>query len=89
MILEKAEEISHLFADERALAEEWDWKGINEAVFKQFNFHLNKVDDDTLDGLNRDGLVQLIFDSAVRVYDEKEAATGEEDFRNLERYIML
>ncbi len=89
MIYERAEGAAGSFADERILPEEWDWKGINEAVFKQFNFHLNKVDDDTLDGLNRDGLVQLIFDSAVRVYDEKEAATGEEDFRNLERYIML
>ncbi len=89
MIREKAEDIAGTFADERTLPEEWDWKGINKAVFKQFNFRLNRVDDDTLDGLNRDGLAQLIFDSAVRVYDEKEAAIGEEDFRNLERIIML
>ncbi len=89
MIREKAEDMAGAFADERVLPEEWDWKGISKAVFKQFNFRLNRVDDDTLDGLNRDGLAQLIFDSAVRVYDEKGAAIGGEDFRNLERIIML
>ena len=38
MIREKADEIADDFADERALPEEWDLKGLKKAVYKQFNF---------------------------------------------------
>jgi len=89
MILEKAEEISDLYADERGLAEEWDWKGINEAIFKQFNLRLNKLDEETLDGLTREGLAELLADVSIRKYNEREAAIGVDDFRNLERIVML
>ena len=89
MIVEKSEEVAHSVTDERAIAEEWDWKGINEAVFKQFNFRLGNIDDNTMDGLTIDGLTQMISDASLKVYDEKEAVIGAEDFRNLERIIML
>ena len=89
MIREKTEEIADFFSDERALPEEWDWKGLNKAVFKQFNFRLGDIDDDTIDGLTRDGLAQLIYETCISVYDEKEAAIGTEDFRGLERIVML
>jgi preprotein translocase subunit SecA len=89
MIREKTEEIADFFSEERALPEEWDWKGLNKAVFKQFNFRLGDIDDDTMDGLTRDGLAQLIYETCISVYDEKEAAIGTEDFRGLERIVML
>ena len=89
IIEEKSEEIAGAFADERAPAEEWDFKGLNEAVFKQFNFRLPTLEGDTLDGLTQEGLAQLINDEAVRIYEEKEKAIGSEDFRQLERIVML
>lgn len=89
MISEKAEEIAEFFADEKTLPEEWDIKGLKEAVFKQFNFRLSTFDNDTLDGLTKDGLIQLISDSAKEVYNEKESMIGAEEFRNLERIVML
>ena len=89
MINEKAEEIAHSYSNERAEAEEWDWKGVNEAVFKQFNFRLKKLDEATMDGLTTEGLANEISASSLRVYDEKESMVGSEDFRNLERIIML
>ena len=89
MIREKTEDIADFFSEERALPEEWDWKGLNKAVFKQFNFRLGDIDDDTIDGLTRDGLAQLIYETCISVYDEKEAAIGTEDFRGLERIVML
>ncbi len=89
MIEDKAEEIAYTYSDERALPEEWDWKGLSKAVFKQFNFRLNGVDADTLDGLTRDGLSQMIADACFKEYAEKEAVVGAEDFRHLERIIML
>ncbi len=89
MISEKAEITADMFAEEKNLPEDWDMKGLNEAVYKQFNFRLNSFDEDTLDGLNRDGLTQLIYESALEIYNQREAIIGEEDFRQLERVVML
>ncbi len=89
MIHEKAEEIAYEFADESMLPEDWDLKGLSKAVFKQFNFRFNSFNGDTLDDLTREKLFQLIYDSALKVYDEKETIIGSEDFRHLERIIML
>jgi len=89
MIHEKAEEIAHEFADESMHPEDWDLKGLSKAAFKQFNFRLNSFDSDTLDSLTTKRLAQLIYDSALKIYDEKEAVIGTEDFRHLERIIML
>lgn len=89
MISEKTEIIADMFADEKALPEDWDLKGLNKAVFKQFNFRLNSFNEDTLDGLNRDGLAQLIYEAAMEIYNDREAAVGEEDFRQLERVVVL
>ena len=89
MISEKTEIIADMFADEKALPEDWDLKGLNEAVFKQFNFRLNSFNEDTLDGLNSDGLTQLIYEAAMEIYNDREAAVGEKDFRQLERVVML
>ncbi|MDX2446950.1 MAG: preprotein translocase subunit SecA [Desulfobacterales bacterium] len=89
IIFDKASEIAELFADERALPEEWDFKGIDEAIFKQFNLRVGKPGEDTLDGLNSEGLAQLIYDAAIVAYHEKETLIGPDEFRNLERYILL
>ncbi len=89
MIHDKAEEIAYGVTDERTHPEEWDWKGLKKAVFKQFNFRLDKIDDDTMDGLTQEGLAQLIADSSLTVYNEKEASVGSEEFRHLERIVML
>jgi preprotein translocase subunit SecA len=89
MIREKAENIATTFAGDNPHAEEWDLKEIRDAVYKQFNFRLNGFNEQTLDGLNRDGLGEMIYEAAGKVYDEREAVIGSEDFRHLERLVML
>ncbi|MBW2431532.1 MAG: SEC-C domain-containing protein [Deltaproteobacteria bacterium] len=89
MIREKAEDIAATFAGDNTHAEEWDLKEIRDAVYKQFNFRLNGFDEQTLDGLNRDGLAEMINQAAGKVYEQREAAIGSEDFRHLERLVML
>jgi len=89
IMYDKAAGIAAVFADERALPEEWDFKGIDEAVFKQFNTRVGKPDEDTLDGLTQEGLAQLIYETVKMVYREKEALIGVEQYRGLERYILL
>ena len=86
MIQEKVDDIANVFADEKSLSEEWDWKGINEAVFKQFNFRLNHVNPN---GLSRNGLAEMISESSLQIYDERESVVGAENCRNIERVIML
>jgi preprotein translocase subunit SecA len=88
MIREVSETIADRFADEKVLPEEWDWKGLKEAAYFQFGFHF-KTDLDTMDGLTRDGLAESIFESAIKIYEEKEADFGVEEFRGLEQMIVL
>ena len=89
IIEEKSEEIATAFADERTPAEEWDFKSLNESVYKQFNLRLPPLDAATLDGLNDEGLAQFITDEAIKLYEERENAIGATDFRQLERFVML
>jgi preprotein translocase subunit SecA len=89
MIREKAEEIADVFAGEKVQPEEWDLKGIRDAVFKQFNVHLDGFDSDNLEDLDRVALADLIFDTARTLYDQRETAVGPDNFRQLERMVML
>ena len=89
MIRDKSEEIADSHAAETVHAEEWDLKEIQEAVYKQFNFRLETFDEETLDGLNRDGLAEMIYEAACQRYEDRESAVGADDFRQLERVVML
>jgi preprotein translocase subunit SecA len=89
ILMEQSEEIADTFADEKALPEDWNHAGISESIFQQFNFRLKSFDQDTLNGLNRDGLAQFIFNEAQSYYNRKGAEFGESDFCHLERIVML
>ena len=88
MIDEKAEDFADLFTDEKVLPEEWDFKGLDKAVFKQFNFRL-KIDKTAVDGLTKSGLSRLISDNVLKIYRERESVIGDEECRELERIVML
>ena len=88
MIWEKAEEIAAAVVNENIPPDEWDLKPMTDAVFKQFNFRMT-IKDDTLDTLNHESLTHLIFDTVIALYNQKEAAIGEKDIRQLERIVML
>jgi preprotein translocase subunit SecA len=88
MIQEKVDEVVGLFADEQKAPEEWDVKGMRKAVFKQFNIKMD-LDSSSDNGLNIEDLSRTIGDATLRNYHDKEAIIGVEDFRNLERIVML
>ena len=88
MIWEKAEEIAGAVVNESIPPDEWDLKPMTDAVFKQFNFRMS-IKGDMLNTLNHESLSQLIFDSVMALYNQKEAAIGVKDFRQLERIVML
>jgi preprotein translocase subunit SecA len=91
MISDFSEEIVSMHAGEKMPPREWDLKGIADAVFKRFNLRLNldKMDEDTTDQMTMEKLSQTIFDTAISIYNQKEARIGASDFRNIERIIML
>lgn len=89
MIREKTEEIAFSFADEKALPEEWDIAGLSEAFFTQFNFRMNNITGGILEKLTKEALAQIIYDETMAVYNQKETLIGDENFRHLERMVML
>ncbi len=88
MISEKAEEIVDTFADENVLPEEWDIKGLEKTIFKQYNLRLS-IATNSLETMTKEDLLKTITDKAVEVYNDKETAVGFEEFRHLERMVML
>ena len=88
MIQDKAEIIAHTFANDKIDPSEWDFKGMDEAIFNQYNFHL-PVTEEMLDGLTREGLSEIISTEALGWYAKKEAEIGADNFRHLERFVML
>ena len=89
IISEKTEEIAWTYADEKIPADEWDLKGLGDAMFKQFNFYPDPMDADTLDQLTGEGLAEILQKDAYRLYEEREATIGSEHFRQIERIVML
>jgi len=89
MIRDKSEEIAAMFADEKANPEDWDLKALKAAVYKQFNFQLDGFNQDLLDGLSKDGLAEMIGEAAIKRYEQREKAVGPDEFRQLERVVML
>ncbi|MCF8067472.1 MAG: preprotein translocase subunit SecA [Desulfobacterales bacterium] len=88
MMLDMSEDIVEAYADDRSHIEDWDLKGISDAVYKQFNYRPT-IDPEKFEDSEKEGLIQMIYDDAIQLYKEKEAAIGESEFRQLERYIML
>ena len=88
MIGERAESIANDFAQRDVLPDEWDMKGLKDAVYNQFGFRL-RIDRDTQDGLTAEGLADVITESAMAAYEEKEKTFGVEEFREFERMVVL
>ena len=89
IISELADELAESIAEPQKHPDEWDWEALGEGGFRRFNLRLGMPDDDTRDGLDREGLSQYICEAAVSVYDQKEAQFGSPNMRELERIVML
>jgi preprotein translocase subunit SecA len=89
MMMEIAEQIAADIVDDRLAPDQWDWKAMSDAVFKQFNFRSQPLDDDTMSGLTNEGLAREIYDQSLVAYQQREKKIGSEDLRQLERVVML
>jgi preprotein translocase subunit SecA len=88
MMEEQAEGIVDLYADEKDHPEDWDLKGIEDAIYQQFSFRW-KTPSVEEDGLNRNRLKELVLQGAKDIYQKKEEEFGEATLRYLEKVIML
>jgi len=88
MIEEQAEGIVDLFSDEKVHPEDWDLKGLQDAVYERFAFRwaIPSIEED---GINRERLKNLVTDKAKEFYDKKEKEIESPMLRYLEKVIML
>lgn len=81
------EESVSIYTGTSEYAEEWDFKGLEEHCRNLFledgQLELN------LEGLTRDALTDLLYDKGIAILETKEAEIGKEQYRELERVILL
>jgi preprotein translocase subunit SecA len=83
-----ADSIVERYAPADSHPEDWDAKGLNEALHRQFDFRL-PADADVEELPSRAALLDLVRSAAEKSYRERETALGPELFHRLERWIML
>jgi len=88
MVEEQAEGLVDLYIDEKIHPEDWDLKGLHDALYQQFSFRWSTPSIEG-DGLNRERLKDLIIEKAKEIYQKKEEEFGETTLRYLEKVIML
>ena len=88
MVEEQVEGIVDVHTDEKDHPEDWDLKGLQDAIYQQFAFRWTAPSPEQ-DGLKRDRLKELALQAAADVYQKKEEEFGERTLRYLEKVIML
>ncbi len=83
-----AEESVLNYADKGIDPTEWDWKGLDDTVFRQFNMRLG-LSEEQQEELITEDLQDLVRDRALQHYEEREQAFTPPVMRYLEKVIML
>jgi preprotein translocase subunit SecA len=88
MVEEQAEDIVDQFADEKVHSEDWDLKGLQDALYQQFPFRWPSFPQ-AQDGFKRDDLKEWAIQGAKKYYEKKRG----EEFAilpfDIEKEIML
>ncbi len=91
-VLETAEELADsLVATQLPRDEspaEWDWKALDDVLFRQFTLRLN-LSEEERDTLKTEDVQQMVVDRVRALYEEKEKAFTEPVMRHLEKVVML
>jgi preprotein translocase subunit SecA len=85
---EVADGVVERYAPAAAHAEEWDLKGLDEALHRQLDFRLPAVGSTDELG-SQEALREMVRTTAEQTYRERETSLGAELFHRLERWIML
>ncbi len=87
MIEEQAEDIVDLYVDEKVHPEDWDLKGLQDALYQQFPFRWMFPSWDQ-DGLKKQQLKEWVIQEAKKCYQKKEEEFARLPF-DIEKEIML
>jgi len=88
MLDETIEEIVATYCIDRIPAQEWDWQGIGEVVYKCFNLQLD-LPHDMLARLNPINFRDTLKEQAQAIFQAKVAEMGDELIDHLIKVIML
>jgi preprotein translocase subunit SecA len=87
MLEEIVEQIVSEYVDEKAHPEEWNLRGLDDIVFKQFSLRLNL--SETGRDLSRDAIADMLIDAAKSLLKKKEEEYGKPLMDYLMKVIML
>ena len=88
MIEDSAEKTIGFYLSDDLPPEEWDWKGLDDALFRQFNFRLSLSEEEQHDS-DSDGLSEDLHDKILTIYREREENFTPAVLRYLEKVILL
>jgi preprotein translocase subunit SecA len=88
MLEEQVDSLVDLYTDEKVHPEDWDLKGLQDAIYQQFSFRW-PLPSESQDGFRREKLKEALLESSKEIYQKKEEAFGVEMLRYLEKVIML
>ncbi|WP_422485141.1 preprotein translocase subunit SecA [Gudongella sp. DL1XJH-153] len=69
--------------------EQWDFEGLETYLMKQFGFKQGIFVGLDIESLTKEDLIEKIMTKAEEAYKIKEAEFGEEQFREVERVVLL
>jgi preprotein translocase subunit SecA len=88
MAEEVAGEVVARYVDKEAHPDEWNWAGLREGVYSQFNVRL-ELKPEEREELNAEQLTDTVIERIKQAYEEKEQRFGAPMLRQLEKIIML
>jgi preprotein translocase subunit SecA len=74
------------YINEKAGADHWDFEGLRYYLDSRFSV---KTSDMKFEEINRQDIKDAIFETMKEMYEAKEASTGKDMMRHLERMILL
>ncbi|WP_421787863.1 preprotein translocase subunit SecA [Hyphobacterium sp.] len=86
---EAAEDTVEKFVPPRALPDQWDLDGLDEAIKEIFNLDLPVKDWAAEEGIADEEICDRLKDSADKAYAAKSAETGADLMRRVEKQILL
>jgi preprotein translocase subunit SecA len=88
MIDDICEGLVNEYAPEKVYPEEWDISSLKMHIYETFFFHID-LDGMDFKTITKAGLLDMVRERVIAVYQNKEKTFGEEEIRALERFISL
>ena len=85
---EVAASLVDTYTDEKTPPSEWDWNGLSQRLAGQFGINL-ELSEDERSQISREELEELIISGLREAYDRQVERFGDEDMKQVERFILL